>query len=136
MALEVAVEGDAVGEKIADAVGAFVGNEVGDRFVDRSGAGGDGVGGVLVGAVAFADGRGNAALGPHTRRAFAERSRGDDGHRQRRQLQGREQPSETGADDDDVAGGGFRFSRQETGSVSFRPRGHVVALPGRERLRS
>ena len=104
-------------------------------FVDDPGAGGDGVGGVLVGAVAFADGGGDAALRPHARRAFPERRRGDDGHRQRRELQRREQPGEPGADDDDVAGGGLRFEPAGNRSVSFRPRDHVVALPGRERFR-
>ncbi len=67
-------------------------------------AGGDGIGGVALRRVALAHGCSDAALGPDAGGAFTERRSCDDGHRQRREPERREQAGEAGADDDDVAG--------------------------------
>ena len=74
-----------------------------DRLVDQAGAGRDRVGGVRLGAVAFGDRRGDAALRPGRRGALAERRRRNHGDRTWRQFQRAEQPGEAAADDDDVA---------------------------------
>ncbi len=102
--LEIAIEGDAVGEEIADALGGLLGDGAGDGFVDDAGAGHDGVVGMRLGRVALADGGCDAALRPGARRAFSERRCSNDRHRERRELQCREKSREAGADDDDVAG--------------------------------
>ena len=56
-----------------------------------------------LGVSSFADGRRDAALRPARRSALAERRGGQDGDRQRRQLQRGEQARKARADDDDVA---------------------------------
>ena len=103
VAFEIAIERHAVAQQIANAIRAFVGNDPRDLGVDDAAAGFDRVGGVLCRAVAFADRRGDTALRPHARRAFAERRRGDDGNRQGREFQRREKTGEAGTDDHDIA---------------------------------
>ena len=103
MAFEIAVERHAVSQEIANAIWAFVGNETSDVLIDDAAARRDRVGGVLCRAVAFADCGGDAALGPHARRAFTERRCSDHRNRQRRELQRREEPGKAGTDDHDVA---------------------------------
>ncbi len=57
-----------------------------------------------LGAVAFGDGGGDAALRPGAGGALAERCGGNHGDRTRRELQRAEQSGETAADDDDIVG--------------------------------
>ena len=102
-----------------------------DVRVDDAAAGLDRIGGMLRRAIAFADSGGDAALCPHARRAFAERRRGNDRHRQRRKLQRREKSREAGADNDDVAGTRFAFEALELCSgATLRRCGHEIALLG------
>ncbi len=83
----VAVEGNAVGQEIADALRRFAGDQLRDALIDQPAAGSDGIGRMTLRRVALAHGRGDAALGPDAGRAFAERRGCDDGHRQRREPQ-------------------------------------------------
>ncbi len=64
MAFEVLVEGNAVAEQILDALARFAGEQESDLLIDDAGAGRDRVGGVLLGAVAFGERRGDAGLRP------------------------------------------------------------------------
>ncbi len=101
-ACEVAVERHAVAQQVVDARGRLAGEAERDILVDEAGADRDGVGRMRFGGVAFADGRGDAALRPGAGGAFTERCGRDDGDRPRRQLQRAEQPGKPAADDDDV----------------------------------
>ena len=75
-----------------------------DRLIDQAGADRDRIGGVRFRAVAFGHRRGDAALRPRRRGAFAKRCRGNHRNRTRRQFQRAEQSGEAAADDDDIAG--------------------------------
>ena len=103
-AFEVAIERNAVTQEVADAGAGFARQSQRDRLIDQARADRDGVGGVRLRAVAFGDRRGDAALRPRRRGAFAERCRGNHRDRTRRQFQRAEQSGEAAADDDDVVG--------------------------------
>ena len=102
-AFEVAIERYAIVQQIVDTRAGLARQPEGDRLVDQAGAGGDRIGGMRLGAVAFGNGGRDAALRPRRRRALAERSRRNHRHRARREFQGAKQPGKAGADDDDVA---------------------------------
>jgi hypothetical protein len=101
-AFEVAVEGNAVMQEVADARGRLAREAERDRFVDNPAADGDGVGGVRFRAVAVADRGRDAALCPGRLRALAERRGRDQGDGARCKLQRAEEASETTADDHEV----------------------------------
>ena len=63
-AVEVAVEWNAVAEKVVDAAGRLGGHAAGDLDVDEAGAGGDRVRHMVVDGVAGPERGGDAALGP------------------------------------------------------------------------
>jgi hypothetical protein len=105
MALEVAVEGDAIAEEIVDARRGVGDQQTRDLLIDRAGAGGDRVGEMALDRVAFTHGGGNAALRPGGGGALPDRCRGQHRHRPRRQPQRAEEAGETAAHDDDA---GFR----------------------------
>ena len=100
-AFEIAVERHAEAQEILDARGTFAHDHVDDRFVAQARPGADRICGVLLETVALADCGGDAGLRPGARRAFAERTRRDDGDRHRRELQRGEEAGETAADDND-----------------------------------
>ena len=102
MALEVLVEGDAVAEQVLDALARLARKQERDLLIDDAGAGRDRVGGMVLGAVALGERRGDAGLRPEARRAFAEARRRDDRDRTRRELERGEESGEAGADHDHV----------------------------------
>lgn len=107
LALGGRVEPGAGLDEAAYGVGAL-GDEEADRvLVAHSGARDQGVVEVLLGGVALAEGRGDAALGPACG-AVVETGLGDDDRPQARGLaaQGGGQPGDAGADDDHVRGDG------------------------------
>ncbi len=119
MAGEIAVEGNAVIKEIADAFGSFPGDQTRDLIIDDAGARCDRVGGVLLSAIAFTDGCRNAALCPHARCAFAQRCCCDNGDGQWRKFQSCVEPSESRANDGDVARCRHRLSGLEDGFGLF-----------------
>ena len=105
VAVRVALEGNAVGQEIGDAVGSLASDEARDFLVDDARTSGNRVGGMQLRRVVGADGRGDARLRPARRRALAERSRRQHRDMHGRELQRREQAGKPGADDHHVAVG-------------------------------
>ncbi len=103
-AFEVAVERDTIVKQVVDARAGFARQSQRHRLIDQGRAGGDGIGGVRLGAVALGDRGCDAALRPCRRGALTEWRRRNHGDRTRRQSQRAEQPGETAADDDDIVG--------------------------------
>ena len=103
MAFEVLVEGHAVAKQILDPVARLTRQKLCDFHIDDAGAGADRILGMMLGAVAFGDRRGDAGLRPKARSAFAEPRAGDDGDWKRRQLERGEQPGKAGAHHHDAA---------------------------------
>ena len=118
VAFEVAIERHAVAQQIADAIWAFVSNDPRDFGVDDTTAGFDRVGGVFRGAVALADCRGDTALRPHARRAFAQGRRCNDGYREGSKFQRREKAGKARTDDNDIAWAGLAFEGGEGSNVA------------------
>ena len=104
MPVAIAIKGNAVCRKIADPSRSLLRHERGDVWIDDAGACVDRVGGMLGGVVVFADRSGNSALRPHcSMRLRPSGAAAMNRHRQRRELQRREQSGKTGADDDNIA---------------------------------
>ncbi len=103
MAFEVLVEGHAVAKQILDPVARLTRQKLCNFHIDDAGAGADRVLGMLLGAVAFGQRRGDAGLRPKARGALAEPRAGDDGDWKRRQLECGEEPGKTGAHHHDAA---------------------------------
>ncbi len=101
-AVRVAVETGAVPCQRPDRGGPGLDDAAHRVRVAQAGTGGERVGDVQLGAVVRADGGGDAALRPGARRQGAERARGQDRDRPRRQVQRRQQAGEAGADDQHV----------------------------------
>ena len=104
LALEVAIERNTVMQEVADTVAGFARQSQRHRLIDQAGADRDRIGGVRLRAVAFGNRRGNAALRPRCRGAFAQSCRGNHRNATRRQFQRAEQSGETAADNDDIVG--------------------------------
>ena len=104
LAFEIAVERNAITQEIVDACGRLARKRQRDRFVDDAAAGRDRIRGMRFGTVAFGHRRGDAALRPGAGSALAERRRGDQRDRTRREFQRAEQSGQAAADDDDVVG--------------------------------
>ena len=64
MALQIPVERHAVAKQILDPVAGLARQQLGDFLVDDAGAGADGVRGMMLGAVALGQRRGDAGLRP------------------------------------------------------------------------
>ncbi len=91
MALQILVERHAVAKQILDPVAGLARQQLGDLLVDDTGAGADRILGMMLGAVALGERRGDAGLGPQARGAFAEPRARNNGDGQRRKLERGEQ---------------------------------------------
>ena len=128
MAFEVLVERHAVAEQILDALARLAREQERDLLIDDAGAGRDRVGGMVLGAVALGQRRGDAGLRPQAGCALAETRGGDHGDRMRRELERGEQPGKPGADHDNAAG---RNLRRQLGPVDMRV-GHGATASARD----
>ena len=91
MTRKILVEGHAVAKQVLDPVARFARQQLGNLLIDNAGAGADRIFGMMLGAVALGQRRGDAGLRPETGCAFAEPRAGNDGDRQRRKLERGEQ---------------------------------------------
>ena len=94
------IEGDTVGDEVGDAARGLGTEDAGGGFIDQPGAGGDGIGEVLLDGIQRANGGRDAALRPARVAIFDGALGEDEDGAEMARFEGDEQPRDAGADDD------------------------------------